>query len=215
MKMAISQTIISYKKKGIILSEEEAWIKHKEKIRKKVSRPRYSQASDTGINIISYITSLHRDDIFIKPHSYRYSEKIKREGISPETRVKLKAAARRRASKCLICYETGERFACIPDIVEKYPYLNETNISACCTGRCKSTHGMHFYYAGISEDRLQALLRHWNTISPSQKRRVKCIETGIIYDSIAKAEQETHCCCISAVCRGKRKVDRGLHWAYV
>lgn len=217
IKMSISQTIISNKKKGIILSKEDAWNKHKEKMLKKLSQPRYSQASDTGINIISYITSLHRNEIFIKSHIYRHSEKTKIEGISPEVRAKLKIAARRRSSKRLVCYETGEIFACIPDVVEKYTHLNRTKISACCTGRCKSTHGMHFYYVDTPKDRLQHLINYWNSPiqQPQQRRKVQCLDTGIVYDSVHAAKRETGCHHIEAVCRGKRKADHGLHWAYV
>lgn len=46
---------------------------------------------------------------------------------------------------------------------------------------------------------------------------VRCIETGIIYYSAKKAEEETHSRAngIIACCRGKRKTCGGFHWEYV
>lgn len=52
--------------------------------------------------------------------------------------------------------------------------------------------------------------------SSNRKRKVLCVETGEIFDSIAKASEkykasDTH---ISCVCRGKRKTAGGYHWRY-
>lgn len=48
------------------------------------------------------------------------------------------------------------------------------------------------------------------------QRRVKCIETGIIYDSISQASRETGLdrSSIRKVCRGKLKTCGKLHWEY-
>lgn len=50
-----------------------------------------------------------------------------------------------------------------------------------------------------------------------QEKRVRCVETGIIYESILQASVETGCddSAISKCCRGKRKATHGLHWEYV
>lgn len=52
--------------------------------------------------------------------------------------------------------------------------------------------------------------------SSTRKRNVICVETGEVFDSIAKASEkykasDTH---ISCVCRGKRKTAGGYHWRY-
>ena len=49
------------------------------------------------------------------------------------------------------------------------------------------------------------------------QRRVKCVETGQIFESILQASAETGCERGNIVdcCRGKRKTCRGFHWEYV
>ena len=51
----------------------------------------------------------------------------------------------------------------------------------------------------------------------SHNVRVRCIETGKVYDNIRQAEEETgiHNGNISKVCRGERKSCGGLHFEYV
>ena len=52
----------------------------------------------------------------------------------------------------------------------------------------------------------------------ARKRKVRCIETGIIYESAAEAARQvpnTHPSKICMVCRGQRKTCGKLHWEYV
>lgn len=44
---------------------------------------------------------------------------------------------------------------------------------------------------------------------------VRCVETGIIYESVTIAKEKTGCAYISEVCRGLRETDCGYHWEYV
>ena len=46
-------------------------------------------------------------------------------------------------------------------------------------------------------------------------RKVKCIETGLVYDSVNEAKENTKATHIDAVCRGERKTSGGFHWAYL
>lgn len=50
----------------------------------------------------------------------------------------------------------------------------------------------------------------------SSDKKVICIETNIIYDSITKASKSTniHSSSISNVCHGKRKTAGGFHWRF-
>lgn len=54
-------------------------------------------------------------------------------------------------------------------------------------------------------------------ISEATSRKVMCIETGIIYESMQKAAQHTGATSnhIPSVCRGKRNTSGGYHWKYV
>ena len=47
--------------------------------------------------------------------------------------------------------------------------------------------------------------------------KVKCVETGVIYESLTKAANETcvNFANISNACRGRRKTAGGYHWEYV
>lgn len=49
------------------------------------------------------------------------------------------------------------------------------------------------------------------------QKKVQCIESGVIYDSVTKASLETNLqkSKISLVCNGKRKTTGGLHWQFI
>ena len=48
-------------------------------------------------------------------------------------------------------------------------------------------------------------------------KKVQCIETGIIYESLAEAERQTGILreTISRNCRGKQKSASGYHWRFI
>lgn len=60
-------------------------------------------------------------------------------------------------------------------------------------------------------------LKHKNNIIYSKAKKVKCIETGIIYESTNEASRQTGLAqaSICNCCNGKRKSCGGLHWEYV
>ena len=45
-------------------------------------------------------------------------------------------------------------------------------------------------------------------------KKVICIETGIIYNSIEEAKRKTNVLAIGEVCRKNRKTAGGYHWKY-
>ena len=49
------------------------------------------------------------------------------------------------------------------------------------------------------------------------KKAVKCVETGIIYESAGEAAKQLNLdrASIVKVCNGKRKTCGGYHWEYV
>ena len=59
--------------------------------------------------------------------------------------------------------------------------------------------------------------RKARNIQPVNKRLVRCIETGVIYESTAQATRELgiHNYAIRRVCYGERKTAGGYHWEYV
>lgn len=52
---------------------------------------------------------------------------------------------------------------------------------------------------------------------PLNARKVLCIESDVIYDTIKKASEDTNvmACHISQVCNGKRKSAGKLHWKFI
>lgn len=70
-----------------------------------------------------------------------------------------------------------------------------------------------FYGKHHSEETKQKLRCQWQ----KGAKKVMCIETGVVYDSIKIAAQETGTCAksISAVCCGTRHVANNLHWKHV
>ena len=52
-------------------------------------------------------------------------------------------------------------------------------------------------------------------MSEARKKPVRCIETGIIYESIKEAKEKTGIGGVNAVCKGNRKTAGGYHWEYV
>jgi group I intron endonuclease len=52
------------------------------------------------------------------------------------------------------------------------------------------------------------------SLKGKKNKKVICIETNIIYNSIKEAQQILHCSQISACCMGKRKTSAKFHWEY-
>ena len=55
------------------------------------------------------------------------------------------------------------------------------------------------------------------TYAPTHFKRVRCVETGKIYNSQSEAAQEYGItqAAISAVCKGKNKTAKKMHWEFV
>lgn len=51
----------------------------------------------------------------------------------------------------------------------------------------------------------------------NQPKKVKCIETGKVYESVTAAARACYITytAISAACKGRRKTAAGFHWCYM
>ena len=108
------------------------------------------------------------------------------------------------------CIETQTKYDSCADAARAVE-SRSSDISAVCRGEKQTCKNYHWCYY---EDR-----EHY--IMPEKRRngnykRVRCIETGTIYDTMAEAERQTGVPRndISAVCRGRQKTARGYHWEY-
>ena len=86
-----------------------------------------------------------------------------------------------------------------------------SDISAACRGERKTCGGYHWCYYE-DKDTYVASTKKRN----GNYKRVICVETKVVYDTMAEAERQTGVPRndISAVCRGKQKTARGYHWEY-
>ena len=59
--------------------------------------------------------------------------------------------------------------------------------------------------------------KHFENLSKSRGKKVRCIETGEIYHSANEAARQLNICrsSISAACRGELKTAGTLHWQYI
>lgn len=112
----------------------------------------------------------------------------------------------------VVCVETGQIF---PDmkIAGEWAGLKngKSDISACCRGKKKSAGGYHWVYEG---DEINPEL-----LKPNKKfRKVMCLETKQIFDSISKAKEWagiSNSSLITNCCKGRVKTAGGYHWQYV
>ena len=82
-----------------------------------------------------------------------------------------------------------------------------------------SGEGNPFYGRQLSDDHKQKIreTRKEMNIQPVNKRPVRCLETGVIYESTAEATRALgiHNYAIRRVCYGERKTAGGYRWEYV
>jgi hypothetical protein len=125
--------------------------------------------------------------------------------------------------------------------------LSRGNIGSICngTGRAISLKGLLFIFeSDFSKDDINTYISNYNKrkenryseernkkVSESIKKsfesgkrskesyekKVICIESGEVYNSIKEAGEKTNTCYqnISQVCNGKRKTANGLHWSFL
>ena len=114
------------------------------------------------------------------------------------------------ATKSVYCYELRKYFASITDAA-KETGANASSISACCSGKQATAGGYRWSYFEVNG--------HSIANRPAAKgkvRKVKCVETGKVYESAAEAGRKTGVSAggISACCRGSQKTAGGYRWIY-
>lgn len=108
-------------------------------------------------------------------------------------------------SRPIICFETGERFKSQKEAAERLG-ISHLSINASLR-RNMAANGFHFYYADDPR-LLDADFR-----PKTRNKRVRCIETGAVYQSIRQAEIQTgirH----GAISCAVSGMAGGYHWEY-
>lgn len=106
----------------------------------------------------------------------------------------------------VICIETGEIFQSMGE-ASKIKKVDKTSISRCCNGKQITAGGYHWKL--LENDST-------NNIVDKRKKKVQCITTGVIYDSVADAAKDTNSdpSNIIKVCNGKYKTTNKLKWTW-
>lgn len=126
-----------------------------------------------------------------------------------------------RATK-VICINDQKVFSSMFEAGEYYG-IGMKKVSSCCTGKCEYTGleetGKKLQFDYYKENKNYQLR---NIIHCNEKKKIKCITTGQVFDSMNEAKSITgaHTASISYVCKGKRKhagkLEDGtkLEWEY-
>lgn len=125
-----------------------------------------------------------------------------------------------RLFKYVICIETQEVYKSAKDAEDKTG-TNRNHIRACCNGDYFTANSYHWMYLSeYTEESAAKLLRRPKNI---KSKRVRCLNTGIVYDSVrmAASDNGTNHTSISQCCKGNvdyaGKLSDGtkLYWEYV
>ena len=117
-------------------------------------------------------------------------------------------------TKAVICIETQIIYN---SIAEAEKILNISHISLVCSNKQKTAGGYHWAYA--NDIKRQEELKNFINKKPQPYiKKILCIETGIIYNSLEEVIKnypnilKPNLC---KVCKGERKTTGGYHWKYV
>ena len=84
--------------------------------------------------------------------------------------------------------------------------INISQISNCCNGKNATAGNLHWCY--------EKDYNNIKSIPQGKRKRVKCLETGIIYSSQAEALRSTGIRHITECCKKQISKAGGYHWEY-
>ena len=120
-------------------------------------------------------------------------------------------------AKAVYCIELDKIFECMRD-AQRELNINAKDIGDCCRGKRNTAGNYHWIYADdIEKNGVEEILNRKKNARITSKKRVRCKETGEIFDSITQAsiKKNVDLSSISACCHGKLKQTKGLHWEFV
>lgn len=118
--------------------------------------------------------------------------------------------------KKVICLETKKIYNSINEASKDTDCKNNC-ISECCKNKLKSTNKLHwqYYNEGFDINKCDEIIKEKSKQNDKRIKKVKCIETGEVYDNSLLAYQKTGISHILECCKGKRKIAGNFHWRYV
>lgn len=120
--------------------------------------------------------------------------------------------------KKILLVETNHIYESVADASRELGIKTELIINV-CKGRQESTHGLHFHYIAIGKQKPLKNSAYRKVANPQQgiKKRVECLETGIVYDSMNLASKATGIQrkSITKACEDQNSTAGKYHWKYV
>lgn len=112
----------------------------------------------------------------------------------------------------VVCLETGEVFKSPKEAAQAVGLRDSRSICSCLNGRAMSAGGRHWAPEGsdLTIERIEAGRKGGG-------KRVVCIETGVVYESLATAAKAVGLkdgASLSNCLRGRAMTAGGFHWAY-
>ena len=107
----------------------------------------------------------------------------------------------------MICIETGEIFSSMGE-ASRMKQIDKTSISRCCNGKQITAGGYHWRLLDQNQTN--------DIVNDRRKKRVLCVNTGEIYESVSEAARATNSdpSNIIKVCNGKYKTTNKLKWIW-
>ena len=117
---------------------------------------------------------------------------------------------RKKTIKQLICLEKNIIYNSITEASKEFN-IHASNISKCCNGKAISAGGYTFQFYKNGE------VLNNRLFAKKIGKLIKCVETGINYNSIAEASKLTKIkdSSISGCCNKNRKTAGGYHWIFI
>ena len=117
-----------------------------------------------------------------------------------------------RKARCVVCLETGEVFKSLKEAARAVGLKDGRSISSCLNGRTLTARGCHWALEGSG-----MMIESAKARRDGRSKRVVCIETGVVYESLATAAKAVglkNGASLSNCLRGKAKTAGGFHWAF-
>lgn len=133
-----------------------------------------------------------------------------------ENHANVQSGNHHRAIK-VYCIELNRVFECMRD-AERELNIKTKDIGNCCKGKRNTAGGYHWIYANdLGKCDIDTILKRRKHAQITNKKKVRCIETNEVFDSITQASEKTKIdlSSIASCCRGKLKSTHGLHWEFV
>lgn len=156
-------------------------------------------------------------------HPYGYNLDIGGKGSSENMRQRTKEhhanfmGGNHPKAKAVYCIELNKIYLCMRD-AQRELGINVKDISRCCK-RLRNTAGnYHWIYADeIEKCNIDEILQRRKHAQITNKKKVRCVETNKVFDSITQASEKTgiDLSSISACCRGKLQSINKLHWEFI